>query len=175
MRNRRCWICLMCKCKFLCDTNDCETCNIGSCVDRCPLYNSCLECDGDGNCVSECNPNQCCHENSCVTKCNPDGVNMCTWTVPPVDDPFCVMIYEGEPRCMNPGALCWWVPVSGPDFHAQCSPCWECELDSTYCVLLKPKLCKDTLSLFPPWYDCECEGEPDMYTPVPAGWRNICP
>lgn len=180
---------------YCCDSN--QICCDGTCCDqgwRCCYGGYC--CEGDkwccmGSCCEpdlceECvggqckvcggDPTQCCDNGTCINKCDPDGGATCTWTSPPVQDPLCRWMHETDHSCLIPGATCDWEPTSGPGKNAACASCDPgCALGSTYCVMLKPVVCKTTLTIWPPFIDCTCTGTPALYDPVPRGTRYICP
>lgn len=103
--------------------------------------------------------------------------DLCTWTNPPVIDPLCSYLHEGSKQCKNPGAGCSWEPIGEPKRNAACAPCApDCTLDSAeYCVTLKPVVCKNVLSGWPPFNDCKCQGTPDLYETEEVGTYYICP
>ena len=152
----------------------CMECVDGECVDICNDAN-CEVCDGSGNCVSTCDATECCSFGTCVDKCDPDGGDTCTWTSPPVQDPLCTWMHETDHSCLNPGATCNWEPMSEPGKNATCAGCAPGCTVSTYCVMLKPVVCKTTLTIWPPFIACTCTGTPALYEPVERGTRYICP
>jgi hypothetical protein len=158
------------------DIGNCMTCVDGTWVTSCNPAN-CEECYLNFFCMP-CGADwetKCCVNSECKPRCNPTGGGICTYTPPPAQDPLCTRQHPANDSCLNPGASCTWVVVSAPGiFNAMCEWC-GCDLDSTYCVLLMAKECKNVLDPFPrDFIHCECSDPEGLVDQVPSGTRYIC-
>ena len=152
-----CWNCVNCKCEYICNfLENCEVCIGGECI-VCGVINETHCCVGDGECVE---------------KCDQYGGNVCTWTNPPVQDPLCNWMWDTNPNCLNPGAICSWTVVGGPIWNDVCAPCDPgCSLGTTHCVKLQPKKCKE---IFIPFMGMVCYCREATGSEL-AGTRYTCP
>lgn len=168
-----CWNCVNCQCESQCNPSDCEECitwgGYSFCVDKCD-YANCKSCDGNGSCVYICDEcTECVPPGVCVY-CNPYGGSLCSFTSPAIG------IGCGHPsdsyRCYDAGDICEWVQTSLPDYNATCKCC---NLNSTYCVKMRPRFCYDKIVIIPlPGIYCTCD-DTFVGSEIAVGSRTICP
>ncbi len=116
--------CVNCSCEYRCDIVNCEVCQDDSCVDACPLFESCLECDGNGSCiVCGGDPDQACCNDECYNintqKCCTDAE---TDYICDINDTCC------EGTCCPDNKCC----VDGECITGYCRPWFDLE-DSGEC------------------------------------------
>jgi len=129
----------------------------------------------NGDCYYKCKADECCELGECIKRCTPNAGTPCTYTLPPVYDPVCAPLVPGvDFSCLNPGACCKWKVVSGPIGNAQCAGCdLDCAQEYS-CVTLEPVVCRNVLSIVPPFIWCECSGTPDLVYYQYAGTAWDC-
>lgn len=116
----------------------------------------------------------------CVPDCDAEVGAMCTY--PTLPGPVICRTKEGEDYTCDdysygPGWLdgyCETAISSGPKKHDACHPGCSCVTHTEPCVVTYSKVCKNKLSVVPPFLFCKCSEPGGLVTYTSRGTVTVC-